>query len=428
MLSPSRQEDLRIRGGPRRIVRCASSHLLRLFPSAALPFPPLRLFFSYSGGSRGVAEGKGRSRRGRGRARGHHCARGCCPTRPFRPIGPARLAADANGPAGGAARRLGKATGAHLPTSAPQPSSSSRSSTNPDEKGSILRPGTSVSPSHRNRWLRGQDDRRDGAGRMGAGWTWRAQEPHTSLRPGLFRAITPILTSPRAFLVRKAHYLHFTPTMFPSPSSAPSAYGRPSTAKSHDAAPLDGGHPSGRPRPGSARARRPLRWAGRGTKRGSGRPTGGRPLRWAGRGPRIRMISRRSLPAQRPPHAGISAVGRAVGLCTPAPPQPLDQAAAAPAVRAPPHAQADTDDDQLSARMPGAPPSKIASLSPSTSGGRLPAPSHDNRRTTPSGERARPQGHGRGRPPGSAPSRPRRPQDAAHAASQRPYPLSRPVV
>ena len=63
----------------------------------------------------------------------------------------------------------------------------------------------------------------------------------------------------------------------------------------------------------------------------------------------------------------------------------------------------------------------------STSGGRLPAPSHDNRRTTPSGERARPQGH-RGRPPGAAPSRPRRPQDAAHAASQRPYPLSRPVV
>ena len=134
-------------------------------------------------------------------------------------------------------------------------------------------PGTSVSPSHRNRWLRGQD-RRDGAGRMGAGRTWRAQEPHTSLRPGLFRAITPVLASPGAFLVRKAHYLHFTPTMFPSPSSAPSAYGRPSTAKGHDAAPLDGGRPSGRPRPGSARARRPLRWTGRGTKRGIGAPYG----------------------------------------------------------------------------------------------------------------------------------------------------------
>ena len=139
MLSPSHQEDPRIRGGPRRVVRCASSHLLRLFPSAALPHPPLRLFFSYSGGSRGVAEGKGRSRRGRGRARGHRCARGRRPTRPFRPIGPARLAADANGPAGGAARRLGKATGAHLPASAPRPSSSSHSSTNPDEKGSISR-------------------------------------------------------------------------------------------------------------------------------------------------------------------------------------------------------------------------------------------------------------------------------------------------
>ena len=61
-----------------------------------------------------------------------------------------------------------------------------------------------MSLSHQNRWLRDQD-RRDGAGRMGAEWTWRAQEPHTSLRPGLFRAITPILASPGAFLVRKAH-------------------------------------------------------------------------------------------------------------------------------------------------------------------------------------------------------------------------------
>ena len=137
MLSPSHQEDPRIRGG-RRVVRCASSHLLRLFPSAALPHPPLRLFFSYSEGSRGVAEGKRRSRRGRGRARGHRCARGRRPIRLFRPIGPARLAADANGPAGGAARRLGKAAGAHLPASAPR-ASSSHSSTNPDEKGSISR-------------------------------------------------------------------------------------------------------------------------------------------------------------------------------------------------------------------------------------------------------------------------------------------------
>jgi len=61
-----------------------------------------------------------------------------------------------------------------------------------------------MSLSHQNRWLRDQD-RRDGAGRMGAGWRWRAQEPHTSLRLGLFRAITPILASPGAFLARKAH-------------------------------------------------------------------------------------------------------------------------------------------------------------------------------------------------------------------------------
>ena len=117
-----------------------SGRPLRLFPSAALPHPPLRLFFSYSGGSRGAAEGKGRSGRGCGRARGHRCARGRRPTRLFRIIDPARLAADANGPAGGAARRLGKATGAHLPASAPRPSSSSHSSTNPDEKGSMNLP------------------------------------------------------------------------------------------------------------------------------------------------------------------------------------------------------------------------------------------------------------------------------------------------
>ena len=45
-----------VRGGPRRGVCGTPSRLLRLFPSAALLHPLLRLFFSYSGGSRGVAE------------------------------------------------------------------------------------------------------------------------------------------------------------------------------------------------------------------------------------------------------------------------------------------------------------------------------------------------------------------------------------
>ena len=96
-----------VRGGPRRGVCGTPSRLLRLFPSAALLHPLLRLFFSYSGGSRGVAEGKGRSRRGRGRARGYRRARGHRPTRPFRPfrpIGSARLTADAGGPASGVVR------------------------------------------------------------------------------------------------------------------------------------------------------------------------------------------------------------------------------------------------------------------------------------------------------------------------------------
>ena len=79
-----------------------------------------------------------RSGRGRGRARGHRCAWGRRPTHLFRPIDPARLIADANGPAGGVVRRLGKEAGA-LPASALRPSSSSHSSTNPDEKGSVYR-------------------------------------------------------------------------------------------------------------------------------------------------------------------------------------------------------------------------------------------------------------------------------------------------
>ena len=79
-----------------------------------------------------------RSGRGRGRARGHRCAWGRRPTHLFRPIDPARLIADANGPAGGVVRRLGKKAGA-LPASALRPSSSSHSSTNPDEKGSVYR-------------------------------------------------------------------------------------------------------------------------------------------------------------------------------------------------------------------------------------------------------------------------------------------------
>ena len=43
----------------------ASGRLLRAFLSAALLHPLLRSFFSYSEGSRSVAEGEGRSRRGR---------------------------------------------------------------------------------------------------------------------------------------------------------------------------------------------------------------------------------------------------------------------------------------------------------------------------------------------------------------------------
>ena len=89
-----------VRGGSRWVVHGAPSRLLRPFLSAALLHPLLRPFFSYSGGSRGVAEGKGHSRRGRGRARGHRCAWDRHPTRPFHTIGPARLAADAGGPRG----------------------------------------------------------------------------------------------------------------------------------------------------------------------------------------------------------------------------------------------------------------------------------------------------------------------------------------
>ena len=63
---------------------------------------------------------------------------------------------------------------------------------------------------------------------------------------------------------------------------------------------------------------------------------------------------------------------------------------------APPHAQVDTDDDLLSARMPQCAPVEDRSpVTNPTSGGHLPATSHDDRRTTPLRECARPRRHGR---------------------------------
>lgn len=213
--------------------------------------------------------------------------------------------------------------------------------------------------------------------------------------------------------------------MFPSPSSVPSSCSRPSTAKGHDAASLDGGHPSCRPRPSSARA---------------APATGGPGACGSECSPTARCQR------QRPPHTGISAIGRTVDLRTLY--RQLDQATTAPAVRAPPLAQVDTDDDLLSARMPRcAPVEDRGPATNSTSGGHLPVPPHDDRRTTPSKERARPRGHGqRGQaswvcapPPPGARRMPAyeevaladettAPRGTAHAASQRPYPLSRLVV
>ena len=57
----TRHRPVRARGAPRTTSGCS----LRLFPSATLLRPPLRFFFPYSEGSRGVAEGKRRSRRPR---------------------------------------------------------------------------------------------------------------------------------------------------------------------------------------------------------------------------------------------------------------------------------------------------------------------------------------------------------------------------
>ena len=124
-----------VRGGPRRGVCGTPSRLLRLFPSAALLHPLLRLFFSYSGGSRGVAEGKGRSRRGRGRARSHRRARGHRPTRLLRPISPAHLTADANGPAGGVVRRPGRRALLNRPAHCARPASPA-----PDRAADPFRP------------------------------------------------------------------------------------------------------------------------------------------------------------------------------------------------------------------------------------------------------------------------------------------------
>ena len=93
----------------------------------------------------------------------------------------------------------------------------------------------------------------------------------------------------------------------------------------------------------------------------------------------------------------ISAVGRAVDMRTLyGPHSPLGRDAAALAMRAPPHAQVDTDDDLLSARMPQCAPVEDRSpVTNPTSGGHLPATSHDDRRMTPLRECARPRRHGR---------------------------------
>ena len=59
---------------------------------------------------------------------------------PYSPLPPYRPRPSHRGrgrTCGRAVRRLGKAAGEHLPASAPRPSSSSHSSTNPDEKGSV---------------------------------------------------------------------------------------------------------------------------------------------------------------------------------------------------------------------------------------------------------------------------------------------------
>ena len=162
MLSPSRQEDPRIRGG-RRVVRCASSHLLRLFPSAALPHPPLRLFFSYSGGSRGVAEGKGAQQT---RARTGPRSSLCTGSPPHSPLPPHRPRPSRRGRErpGDSERRPARI----FPPPPCGPRHHHTPARTPMRKAQYRGPGTSVSPSHRNRWLSGQD-RRDGEGRMGAG-------------------------------------------------------------------------------------------------------------------------------------------------------------------------------------------------------------------------------------------------------------------
>ena len=213
--------------------------------------------------------------------------------------------------------------------------------------------------------------------------------------------------------------------MFPSPSSVPSSCSRPSTAKGHDAASLDGGHPSCRPRPSSARAA----------------PATGGP---GACGSECSPAARRQ--RQRPPHAGFSAIGRTVDLRTLYRHWTRTLRPPRCGPRRTPTSIRTTICSPSGCR--GAPLSKTAALSPnSTSGGHLPVPPHDDRRTTPSGERARPRGHGRrgqaSRVCAPPPPRTRRmpayeevaladeataPRGTAHAASQRPYPLSRLVV
>ena len=94
--------------GARR-VSAPSPCLLRLFPSATPLNPPLYEKRGRSGVRRGVADGKGRSRRGRRQTHAHRCARGHCPWR--RRPGPTRrwtpLRMGSPGPSGRRHRRPG---------------------------------------------------------------------------------------------------------------------------------------------------------------------------------------------------------------------------------------------------------------------------------------------------------------------------------
>ena len=195
-----------MRGGAGRVVGCVhggaavcGGRPLRPFALRYASSRLLRPFALHCTRKRGVVKGEGAKQTGKGvvdaGADGPSGIAGIAAHGIAVPLAPSASLALPASPRARAARRLVKATSAHLPPSAPCPSPSSHSE-NPGEN--------SLGLSHREDPRTGQD----GVMTPGPGATQGGAAPYApSLRTYPSRSTTPIPASPTTFLVRKTQRL-----------------------------------------------------------------------------------------------------------------------------------------------------------------------------------------------------------------------------